>query len=392
MIIRDFAEHNAEIQEMWQAYRERRPYRAPVTLGISQRFYLLDPALNPDGVSFERYTLDPELMLTCQVRNAHWAAQHIALDAPRGLPADGWTVHVDFQNCYEAAFLGARIIFREGQVPDSLPPLQGEDGSRRIETLPWQSFMSGEWMERNVAIWRYFQDQMRAGREFYGRPLASATPVGLGTDGPWTVATNLRGVELYTDLYERPGFVHDLLDRITEATIQRVRLLRRISGQKPGPGYGYADDSIQLLGEPHLREFVLPRHRRLIEALEESPGERKIHLCGNATRHFPILKAELNVTSFDTGFPVDFRWLRESLGEEVEILGGPHIILLQTGSPAQIRAETQRILTETGVTRGGRFIIREGNNLAPGTSEANLDAFYAAAREYGRLDRACDRI
>mgnify|MGYP005837636101 CR=1 FL=1 len=387
MIIKDFAAHNAEIKEMWQAYHAGQPYRVPLTLGISQRFYLLNPVLNPDRVSFRDYTLNPEVMLSCQLRNAHWAAFHLAMDAPRGLPEEGWSVNVDFQNYYEAAFLGAEVIFREGQVPDTIPPLRGEDGPRRIDTLPWHDFMNGEWMERNFRTWRHFQDQMRAGREFAGRPIASAGLSGLGTDGPWTVATNLRGVELYSDLYERPEFVRDLLDRITEATIRRVRILRRIANQKPGPGYGYADDSIQLLSTKHVREFVIPYHRRLIEALE-TPGERRIHLCGDATRHFPLLKQELHITSFDTGFPVDFRWLRETLGDDVEILGGPSIMLLQHGNAAQIRARTREILTETGVTRGGRFIIREGNNLAPGTSEENVDAFYAAAREFGRLRTA----
>ena len=83
MIIRDFAAHNAEIQKAWKAYRERKPYRVPVTLGISQRFYHTGPTLNPDGINFERYTLNPEVMLSCQLRNAYWAAHHLAMDAPR---------------------------------------------------------------------------------------------------------------------------------------------------------------------------------------------------------------------------------------------------------------------------------------------------------------------
>jgi hypothetical protein len=82
MIIRDFAAHNAEIQEVWKAYRERKPCRVPVMLGISQRFDLLNPALNPDGINFERCTLNPEVMLSCQLRNAYWAVHHLAMDTP----------------------------------------------------------------------------------------------------------------------------------------------------------------------------------------------------------------------------------------------------------------------------------------------------------------------
>jgi uroporphyrinogen-III decarboxylase len=89
------------------------------------------------------------------------------------------------------------------------------------------------------------------------------------------------------------------------------------------------------------------------------------------------------VQSFDTGFPVDHGWLREELGPDVRIKGGPHVEVLRTGTPAQIREETRRIL-QSGVMEGGKFVLREGNNLAPGTPEENVAAMYAACKEFGR--------
>jgi uroporphyrinogen-III decarboxylase len=35
---------------------------------------------------------------------------------------------------------------------------------------------------------------------------------------------------------------------------------------------------------------------------------------------------------------------------------------------------------------GGKFILREGNNLAPFTPLENLWAMYETAKEYGRYD------
>ena len=37
-----------------------------------------------------------------------------------GMP-DGWDVSVDFQNYYEAAWWGAEVCYRSGQVPDTHP-------------------------------------------------------------------------------------------------------------------------------------------------------------------------------------------------------------------------------------------------------------------------------
>jgi len=131
-------------------------------------------------------------------------------------------------------------------------------------------------------------------------------------------------------------------------------------------------------------EFVLPCHRRLFEAFSKG-GPNSVHLCGDATRHFPMLQKELNIQSFDTGFPVDFAWLRSTLGPDAEILGGPSVPFLEVANADETLEETKRIL-ESGIMEGGRFILREGNNLSPGVPLENVAAMYRAAKTLGRYD------
>ena len=57
--------------------------------------------------------------------------------------------------------------------------------------------------------------------------------------------------------------------------------------------------------------------------------------------------------------------------------------LLRDGKPEQIRKEVKRIC-ESGIMEGGRFVLREANNLAPCTPIENVEAMYAAGKEYGR--------
>jgi uroporphyrinogen-III decarboxylase len=59
----------------------------------------------------------------------------------------------------------------------------------------------------------------------------------------------------------------------------------------------------------------------------------------------------------------------------------PTAIFLQQAAPEEVRAETERILN-SGSCDGGRFVLREGNNLAPGTPLSNLEAMYAMARAW----------
>ena len=54
-------------------------------------------------------------------------------------------------------------------------------------------------------------------------------------------------------------------------------------------------------------------------------------------------------------------------------------MVFRDGSPEKMQAETQRIL-DSGACDGGRFVLREANNLAPRTPAANLAGHGATAR------------
>ncbi len=380
----DYQAHNHQVQAVWEAYRTGRPIRVPVILGINPRYTAFDHPANPRHITFAQYFGDPEAMLTRQLEHQAWVRQHVPQDAEMGLPEAGWEVHVDFLNSYEAGWFGCPLYCFEGEVPDTQPILQDEQRKREIfsQGIP-DPFTSGL-MGRNWEFYDYFRRRQEEGFTYMGRPIARVWPAGLGTDGPVTVACNLRGAaEFLADLAADPGYAHQLLQLITQATIARLRAYRqRLDLPLKTQGCGFADDAIQSLSPDMYRQQVLPFHRQLVEALAD-PGPNAIHLCGDASRFFPLLRDELGIRSFDTGFPIDFGRVRAQVGPEVEIRGGPSVMFLQMASPAQVRQEVARILG-TGIAQGGRFILREGNNLPPGVGLDPLWAMYESAKEFGR--------
>lgn len=379
----DFDAHNAQVKKVWDAYHQGKPIRVPMILGINPRYTMEIPEANPSGVDFEAYSTKPEVMLQRQLQHQYWVRHHIPQDAEMGLPQKGWTAYVDFQNAYEAAWFGCEVEFRGGQVPDTIPILKEEKQKRLLFELGTPDPFSGGMMQRNWEFYNAFRAKQGAGYTFKGLPIANVLPTGLGTDGPVTVACNLRGAtEFMTDLLGDTEYALELLDYITEATIARITAYRKRLGMPlKTPGWGFADDSIQLISTRTYKELVLPYHKRLVDAFSEG-GPNSIHLCGDSTRHFQFLRDALNITSFDTGYPVDFAWVREQVGVAVNINGGPSVPFLQMHTPAEVRAEVARILV-SGVMEGGRFVLREGNNLAPGIPLENLWTMYDAAKEYG---------
>lgn len=380
----DFTAHNAESAELWAAFNENKHGRVPVRLNTNPRMLMLDPAHNRGGLEYHDYMRDPELMGRAVLEWNYWVRHFLPGDHEKGLP-EVWRPHVDFENIYDAAWFGAPVVFHRGQVPYAAPLLN--DGNKRMlfdRGIP--DPFAGEWAERALRHLEHFRAKSRAGWSFCGRPVepVDSSPF-LFFDGVFTTAASLRGpTEICTDLLTDPEYARELLDYITEAVVARIHAWRRFFGLPPqADDYGTADDSVEMLSVDQYREFVLPRHRRLFDAFCPA-GKRGIHLCGNAQRLFPVLRGELNVASFDTGFPVDFTRFREEMGPETLVSGGPRAPLFVGDDPEPLLAETRRILA-SGVLEGGRFILQEGNNLPPRASMGHCRMFYEVGRMCGTI-------
>jgi hypothetical protein len=376
-----FEEHNHESKAVWDSYYAGNPIRPPVVLGTATQYFIFNEYLNPGGaVTFETYSLDANMMLNFQLQAAAWRAQYIApyCDDPVGLP-ESFVVYVDLQNFDEAAYFGAPVEFIPNQVPDTYPILVG-DRKNALFDIGLPDPLKGGWYKHAHRLFDEMMEMLIEQPTYLDREI-KMNPFGIRTSGPFTIAIALRGHELLTDLYEDPEYVHELLDFITEGTIARICAhLRFFDLDCPAPDMFFADDSIQLISPKMFHQFLLPVYHKLKSGVTTA-DRIKVHLCGDASHHFLALKEELGYYEFETGFPINFSQVRSELGPDVTIHGGPNVVLLRDGTPEEVQLETRRIL-ESGILEGGRFILREGNNLTPHTPFENLDAMYQTARSY----------
>lgn len=378
----DFSAHNEEVREVWAAYHAGTPIRVPMVLGINPRYLICEQGANAIGLDFRTYSESPDAMFEAQLRFRLWTRFHLFQDAEMGLP-DAWSVYVDFQNYYEAAWFGCPVEYRHGQVPDAAPIYCDDPEKVMVRGAPGPfDGVMGRAVEFHDRLSERARDET-----FMDRAIVAQTPgTGMGTDGPMTVACSLLSAGVVCEMMaSEPDRLGRLLAFITDATIRRVAAWKdRYGVAYPHDGYGIADDSIALISVAAYRRHILPLHRRLFDAFGTANG-RSIHLCGDATRHFRTIRDELGVGSFDTGYPVDFGGLRDDLGPDVHLYGGPSAPFLAAATADEAEAETAHIL-RSGVARGGRFVLREGNNLAPGTPAENIRRMYDTVRRVGRYD------
>ncbi|MAX25890.1 MAG: hypothetical protein CMJ19_15430 [Phycisphaeraceae bacterium] len=376
--------NNDEKALIWKAYQDRKPTRVPVRLYTNPRVVLLNEQWNPEGFTFQQVTEDPKLHIEISLRHSLYrrtVLNHYT-DEPTGLP-EFWDVELMIYNIYEAAMFGAPIDYLPQQVPDTKVCLTDENKLEIFKqdiSNPLESPFIKHWLDFNRQMMEIARDMT-----FEGRPVRVMPWSICGTDGPVTVAMNLRGPQFMEDMIIEPAYADRLMRWIMQAAINRRAAFESYWGDRIGHGNGMADDSVAMLSTQMYEQQVLPIHRMFYEAVS-SDRPRCMHLCGDVTRHFSLIHRELGVTSFDTGFPVNFGQLRNQLGDDVEILGGVEVAKLMNGTADEVYQRTRDIL-QTGVMRGGRFIMREGNNLPPNCPLENLEAMYQATLEFGKYDQ-----
>ena len=387
----DFEKHNAEVAKVWRAYRDGRPCRVPVSIGGSIRNLIQNPALNRTGYTFEDYFTDPEAQIRCQLAYQKWCRYHLLGDHELGPPKDGWSLGVDFQNSYDAAWFGCPMHYAGNAVPDTREILKEDrDSLYGMECPdPLRSGLAG----RAVEFHDYMHERCRD-LEFEGLPVRPPRSIpGEASDGPLDAAYKLRGAaEVCIDMMTDPKYYHALMNFVTDCLIRRMKAIRQWrwkrqpdstdKGRFKGPGFWFADDAIVLVSLEQYKEFVFPYHKRIADEFNEG-GRMRVHLCGDATRHFRFMRDNLGVCGFDTGFPVDHGWLRRELGPEVEITGGPPVMLVKDGPVSAIR-ESVRSICRSGIMEGGKFILIAANNMAPCTPVEHAQALYEAGKEFGR--------
>lgn len=200
----------------------------------------------------------------------------------------------------------------------------------------------------------------------------------------------LRGLEQFlTDLILDPELACAIMDRFTDIYIENTLRVIEAAGGLLDMVYTYDDVGIQtgLLLSPRIwRQHILPRHRRLNEAIRGARHPVKImyHSCGAV---FPLIGPFVDEMGIDVLNPLqpraagmDMLRIKTEFGDRLAFHGGVDIQqTLPHGSPAEVRAEVRDRCRVLG--RGGGYICTSAHYIQADTPVKNIVAMYTAGRE-----------
>jgi len=343
-------EHQGRTHDLMRAFAERENRRVPIRFACDEQVWT-----RIAGCSFNTFYHDATWHLRAQLDGWHWFRHHVIGDQAMGLP-DRWLVVVQHW-MEENAYVGCEITYQEDDYawgqPLDLP---------KQELLAHIRDLDPEERVRATETYRLYQEMrdLTTDLAFCDRPV-QVYPPGRGTHGIFTKAAEVRGIDrLCMDLVEDPEFARQYLDAFAEAEIARTKAWRRLApfpDEEPLPnisGFGFADDSLQLVSAATARRFLLGPYERLYGAM--TTGRRSFHVCGLAMQHYPMLVEDLGITTIDG--PGDFcdhasylaRYL--DLGFHAQTDSG----ILLHGSREDIVAMMRKLLAP-GAKQPGRYWI-----------------------------------
>ena len=350
------------------AYHFRYLDRVPVMPGLASRYWLREL-----GHTWAEYTADPLTMLTLQVQAHQWVLEHVAGDVT------GVGVSPELFSFYgESYALGCDLGHDELTPWIISHPIQTEADLRRLEAVDVaDNRYTGAMRAWMAGMEAHLGDYQLRYADGVTRRLPERLHFPWGTIGVFTLATDLRGPDIYLDLYERPAFAHEFLTIVTDKVIARYRWLHSM-GVGVGAGTYLVDDSSGVLSPQMYCEFVYPCVMRSVDAIGRP---LRIHIDAPANHLLPIYR-EMDIQELVTfGWKTDLEQVRTYLGGRAVVTGNVEPALFVQGTVDDVYRAARRALEILAPCSG--FILTEGANMVPGARLENINALTRAAEDYG---------
>ncbi|HOX40234.1 MAG TPA: uroporphyrinogen decarboxylase family protein [Candidatus Brocadiia bacterium] len=165
-------------------------------------------------------------------------------------------------------------------------------------------------------------------------------------------------------LYDDPGLVRDVTDRVGELLLAYHRRLCRIPGVVAifqGDDMGFR--SGPLIGADHMKEYFLSWHKRFAASAHESGRKYFLHSCGNLEQIMEAIISDVGIDakhSYEDAI-VPVAEFKKRYGSRIGILGGIDVDVLARRSPEEVRAHVRKTIEECNP--GGGWAVGSGNSI-----------------------------
>jgi uroporphyrinogen decarboxylase len=190
-------------------------------------------------------------------------------------------------------------------------------------------------------------------------------------------------------LYDNPDLVRAVVDRVGQIIYDAFSVfceMEQVFAIWLGDDMGFK--TATLLQPQHLRNYILPWHKRYAELAHRSGRLFVLHSCGHIEAIMPNLLNDVRIDAKHSFEDVIVRVeeFKQRWGKRVAVLGGVDVDLLSRGSEEDVRRRTSEILA--ACAPGGGYAGGSGNSITNYMPTANYLAMVETIHGFnGRLAR-----
>jgi uroporphyrinogen decarboxylase len=178
-------------------------------------------------------------------------------------------------------------------------------------------------------------------------------------------ASTLMGLERFMmALHEDPALVREVVNRVgrlIDAAFEGFCTMNELFALWLGDDLGFK--TATLISPEHLREYILPWHRRFSQLAHDHARFFLLHSCGHVEAVMPDLIEDVRIDgkhSFEDAI-VPVEEFKRRWGDRVAVLGGVDVDLLGRGSREEIARRTRQILD--ACSGDGGYACGSGNSV-----------------------------
>lgn len=202
----------------------------------------------------------------------------------------------------------------------------------------------------------------------------SNTPLIGFCGGPFTVLSYMMTAETLKRYKENPDLFEELIEIVTEGTVEYVRL-QALGGIQ---AFQIFDSWANTLNYEEFLRFSWKPLKKIVDALKEIGIPQIIFCRGSSLRAHELSLIAPSAISCDGGRSLAD--VRSSVGAKVALQGNFDPELLLKGSKAEVEKQTKMLLASMRKDPG--FIANLGSGVLPGTPYENVQTFVRTVREY----------
>ncbi|HML37701.1 MAG TPA: uroporphyrinogen decarboxylase family protein [Bacillota bacterium] len=276
---------------------------------------------------------------------------------------DSW-ISVSFMDLsVEADAFGAQVKGDENEVPTIIGQLVAERAQAEALAVP----------EVGAARTGIYVEGIRQAME-----LITDRPVLAGCIGPFSLTGRLMDItQVLIKCRKDPETIHIVLEKATQFLIKYANAYKEAGVN----GICMAEPLAGLLSPKMVQEFSSDYAKRIIDAVQDENFAVLYHNCGNSTIHSVESILSCGADAYHFGNAINMEEMLGKLPENVVTLGNVDpATQFCMGTPESIREETLAIMK--ACTPHKNFIISSGCDIPPNSPWENIEAFFAAVKEF----------